>query len=101
MVLNQNISPLVYKNSKREKWNVKKALSGGGWISKIDMTAYLSMEHIHQFNTLWVQLRGINLIDDVPDEISWDLTEDGQYSSKFSYKAQFLGATSSPTSSSF
>ena len=34
------------------------------------------------------------------DEITWNLNENGQYSSKSAYKAQFFGATLSPTSSS-
>jgi hypothetical protein len=94
-----DIAPLIFKISSRKIWNVKHALHHDAWISKINMDVEISFDHIRQFMELWIQLRDINLQDDVCDEIKWNLTESGQYTAKSAYNAQFFGATSSPTCS--
>jgi hypothetical protein len=63
------------------------------------MDAEITFDHIRQFVELWIQLRDENLQDDMCDEIKWNLTKSGQYTAKSAYKAQFFGATSSPTCS--
>jgi hypothetical protein len=40
-----------------------------------------------------MQFRTINLLEGVPDDLSWNLTNDGQYSMKSTYKAQFYGGS--------
>jgi hypothetical protein len=95
-----DIAPLVYNLSSRKNWCVKQALRNEGWIAKIKMTADLSLEHIRQYINLWIILRHVNLREGVADDIVWTLTEDGQYSAKSAYNAQFYGSTTSPPSSS-
>ena len=87
-----DIAPLIYKISTRKNWNVKQALHEDGWISKINLNAALTMDHIHQYISLWIQLRQVNLQDDVADDIVWRLTTNGEYTSKIAYEIQFLGS---------
>lgn len=49
----------------------------------------LSMEHIEQFCGLWKRLVAVHLQDDLADDITWNLTVDGIYSSASAYTAQF------------
>jgi hypothetical protein len=50
--------------------------------------------------SLWVKLSEFTLHEDVEDEITWNLTNNDQYSSTSAYRAQLFGATSSPIASS-
>jgi hypothetical protein len=87
------IAHLIYQISTRKNWNVKKVLLNNGWISKINMEAEFTVEHIHQYIGLWVKLADVSLHEDIEDDISWNLTEDDHYSSKSAYRAQFFGPT--------
>jgi hypothetical protein len=58
------------------------------------------MEHDRQFVTVWTLIRQVNLDDDIVDSITWNLTDNGQYTSIFTCKVQFLGAASPSYSSS-
>jgi hypothetical protein len=95
-----DIAPLIYKISTRKNWKVKKAMSNHGWISKINLDAVFTIQHIRQYISLWVKLSEVSLNEDVEDEISWNLTDNGIYSSTSAYHAQFFGATLSPVASS-
>jgi hypothetical protein len=53
-----------------------------------------------QYISLWVKLADVTLQEDIDGEIAWNLTKNGQYSSKSAYRTQFFGATSSPIASS-
>jgi hypothetical protein len=95
-----DIAPLIFKISSRKKWEVKQALHNDAWISKINMNVEFTLDYIRQFVDLWNQLHGINLHEDMIDDIKWNLTENGQYTTKSACKAQFFGVTSSPICSS-
>jgi hypothetical protein len=95
-----DIAPLIYNISTRKNWNVKKAMANNGWISKIKMDVEFSIEHIRQYISLWTMLAEATVRDDLEDEITWNLTESGTYSSSSAYKAQFFGAILAPVASS-
>ncbi|KAM0838878.1 hypothetical protein ACQ4PT_060692 [Festuca glaucescens] len=95
-----DIAPLIYNISTRKNWNVKKAMSNNGWISKIKMDVEFSIEHIRQYISLWSKLEEATVRDDLEDEITWNLTETGIYSSSSAYRAQFFGAILAPIASS-
>jgi hypothetical protein len=40
--------------------NVKKALLDNGWISKINMEAEFTVEHIRQYIRFWVKLADVS-----------------------------------------
>jgi hypothetical protein len=47
MVQNQkDMAPLVFKISKRKKWNVNQALNDDAWNSNVNMEADFTMDHI-------------------------------------------------------
>ena len=58
------------------------------------------MDHIRQYISLWVLIRQVTLQEGVEDDIVWALSENGQYSAKSGYSAQFFAAIHSPISSS-
>jgi hypothetical protein len=75
-------------------------MANNGWISKIKMDVEFSIEHIRQYISLWTMLAEATVRDDLEDEITWNLTESGTYSSSSAYKAQFFGAILAPIASS-
>jgi hypothetical protein len=94
-----DIAPLIYNISTRKNWNVKKAMTNQGWISKINLAAEFTLQHIRQYISLWVKLSEVTLQEGIDDAITWNLTDNGHYSSSSAYRAQFFGATSSPIAS--
>jgi hypothetical protein len=89
----KDIAPVIYEASTRKKWKINHALLNNGWIAKNRMDISLSVQHIHEYILLWVQLNDIHLNDEANDYISWNLTPNGQYSTTSAYNAQFLAAT--------
>jgi hypothetical protein len=67
---------------------------------KINLDAEFTLERIRQYISLWIKLSEITLHDDIEYEITWNLTENGLYSSTSTYRAQFFGPKSSPIASS-
>jgi hypothetical protein len=63
-------------------------------VSKVDLGADFSMEHLTQFVNLWCLLHMVDLNEE--DTMTWKLTENGQYSAKLAYDLQFLVSTYSP-----
>jgi hypothetical protein len=51
------------------------------------------VEHLRQFAILWDCLQEIHLLEDVEDDIIWNITANGQYSAKSAYDVQYLGST--------
>jgi hypothetical protein len=95
-----DIAPLIYEISTRKNWKVNKAMSNRGWISKIKLDMVFSIQHIRQYISLWLKLSEVTLHEGVEDDITWNLTGNGIYSSTSAYHAQFLGATLAPVASS-
>jgi hypothetical protein len=49
-----------------------------------------TMQEIQQFVKVWQLVREVQF-SDAQDEINWPLTQDGKYSTRSAYTAQFLG----------
>jgi hypothetical protein len=88
-----DIAPLIYAASKRKKWKVAQALHQNAWIQKIDFDQDFSFLHLSQFIELSSLIDNFQLQANIEDDISWRLTENGQYSTKSAYEVQFLGTT--------
>jgi hypothetical protein len=86
-----DIAPLIFEISKHKKVSVAQALLDGSWVRNINLEATFEWEHLSQFLDLWVLISNVLLHEEVDDEISWKLTENGQYTAASAYKAQFLG----------
>jgi hypothetical protein len=87
-----DIAPLIYEASTRNKCKVNQALLVNAWVAKIKMDANLTAQHIHEYITLWAQLQRIQLVDHIEDTITWNTTTNGEYCSTAAYKAQFFGS---------
>jgi hypothetical protein len=87
----KDIAPLIFKDSKRRKCTVSKAMENNSWVSQINMQDGLSVEHIVKFANLWELVSNLQMDPTTPDTISWKLTTSGCYSSKSAYTMQFLG----------
>uniref|UniRef100_J3MSJ1 Reverse transcriptase zinc-binding domain-containing protein n=1 Tax=Oryza brachyantha TaxID=4533 RepID=J3MSJ1_ORYBR len=48
-------------------------------------------EQVHEFVVLWQEIRRVNLLPQVQDSITWNLTARGTYSAKSAYLMQFAG----------
>jgi hypothetical protein len=54
-------------------------------VSKINMQDGLGVDHIAQFQKLWVKVNLVLLDESIPDTIVWNLSSNGCYSSKSAY----------------
>lgn len=81
------------------KKSVKEALENNVWITWIDMTNDLSVDHIQEFYHLWEMLSVVQLDPDSMDTISWKFPADGRYTTASAYDMQFAGLAGSPLKS--
>jgi hypothetical protein len=88
-----DIAPLIFASSKRKIWKVAQALHDSAWVQKIVFNHDFSLDHLSQFVELWNLIQNFNLVDNIEDDISWRLTDDGQYNTKSAYEVQFIGST--------
>jgi hypothetical protein len=95
----KEIAPLIYASSHRKSWKVNQALKVNAWVGKIAMDDNSTMDHLHQFVDLWVNVHEVHLVEDMDDDITWNLMANDQYSAKSAYKLQFIGSISSFNSS--
>jgi hypothetical protein len=89
----KDFSPLIYTSSIKRK--SEKCIKLNDFVGKIAMDENFTMAHLHQFIDLWVKVHEVHLFEDTDDDISGNLTTNGQYSARSAYKVQFIGPTSS------
>jgi hypothetical protein len=85
------IAPSIFAMSKKKGWNVRNSIADNAWVLHLDTSAGLSVENLQEFIKLWSHTSQLTLHDDVPDSITWKLTNNGAYSCSSAYKAQFAG----------
>ncbi|KAJ1257562.1 hypothetical protein BS78_10G005700 [Paspalum vaginatum] len=83
------IAPTLFAKSSRKNISVLKAMRNNSWISHISPVSGAS--EIIEFVALWEALSEAHMNPEVEDEISWHWTDDGVYSTKSAYLAQFIG----------
>ena len=91
----QDLAPGIFDLSRRKNCSVKQALTNNTWISHIDISNGLTIDHVQQFANLWEKVAQVTLAEDMEDSIIWKFTKDGSYSASSAYKAQFEGLTTS------
>ena len=89
----KDIAPKIFEISRKKGGTVAQALRDHHWIAQIDTQSALTLEHLQQFSALWENLPGIVIQPGVKDSILWKLANDGNYSAKSAYLAQFAGLT--------
>lgn len=85
----KDIAPKIFDISRKKGVTVATALRDGHWIAQINIDAGLTLEHLQQFLALWEKLATVAIQPGVQDSILWKSTNDGQYSAKSAYLAQF------------
>jgi hypothetical protein len=73
-----DIAPLIFAITKRKTWKVNQAMKENAWIRKITLDENFIVEHLRQFAILWGCLQEVHLLEDVEDNITWNLTANGQ-----------------------
>jgi hypothetical protein len=73
-----DIAPLIFAIIKRKTWKVNQAMKENAWIRKITLDENFIVEHLRQFAILWGCLQEVHLLEDVEDNITWNLTANGQ-----------------------
>ena len=75
-VLPKDIAPKNFELSRKKCITVASAIRDDNWVSLIDISAGLSLDHLEQFFALWSKLLPINLQPGVLDTILWKLSND-------------------------
>ncbi|XP_073360287.1 uncharacterized protein [Aegilops tauschii subsp. strangulata] len=65
----KDVAPKIFEISKRKACLVSKALDNNSWISQIDTSQGLSLDHIQEFAALWGMLQEVTLSLDRKDMI--------------------------------
>ena len=91
----KDIAPKIFEISRKKGASVATTLRDGHWINQIDYHNDLTLEHLQQLLALWEKLLNVIIRPGVKDTILWKLTNDGQYSARSAYIAQFAGLTRS------
>ena len=71
--------PAIFKLSKRKNFYFHKGLSLDNCINNINIGSITSILHIIEFTDLWAILQDVQLIDTLPDDITWILTPSREY----------------------
>lgn len=85
----KELALLICRLAKRKSNCLKMDLENNHWLSLLNQIT--SLEEIDELIQLGSQLQNVTLLQDCPDDISWKWTDNGQYSAKSAYLAQFQG----------
>jgi hypothetical protein len=85
--------PRLFAQSRRKNKTVRQALIGSSWVR--DLGRALLAHLLHDYLDLWRLLQGTTLRHDVPDSITWALSDNGSYSAASAYQMNFEGQTRS------
>ena len=75
---------------------MREALKENAWILKINPNTVVTVGHIREFFTLWMLVHDFHLDEQTEDDIVWEHSNGGIYTTSTTYEAQFLGLTLSP-----
>lgn len=90
----KDIAPTIFSISKKRGMCVRDATRDRAWVSHINVQHGLSTQHSQDFLKLWTLLSDVHLYDRIDDDISWNLSNSGVYSTMSTYKVQFAGLIS-------
>jgi hypothetical protein len=85
--------PRLFAQSRRKNKTVRQALIGSSWVR--DLGRALPAHLLHDYLDLWRLLQGTALRHDVPDSITWVLSNNVSYSAALAYQMNFEGQTRS------
>jgi len=85
----KNIAPSLFLKVKRKNVTVLKALQNNNWVSHV--CPLLTSEEIHEYVTLWQEIRLLPRDEGADDEIIWRWTTNGEYTTSSAYRIQSMG----------
>lgn len=88
-----NMAPGLFALARRKNLSIKDALNGNHWMRGLQRMNNELL--IDQFIQLWELIQPL-ILSNEPDAITWRLTNDGAYSAKSAYEAQFIGHIVAP-----
>lgn len=71
-------------------WNEWAELHNANWIKAVRSLS--TQQQLQEFVSLWAKMQSIALQPETHDMFQWKCTNDGQYSTKTAYNAQFAGS---------
>lgn len=94
----KHIAPNIYNISRGKHKTLAEATHNNKWVTDINIHAGITTQHLSEFILLWRLLTTVTLQAQQEDTICWKFTKNGQYSAASAYKAQFVGSTCAPQS---
>ena len=91
----KDVAPLVYAASKKKNRTLQQASQANQWLLDLDLpgTAGWTTNLIDQLVGVWSAVQAIHLVEHEEDNITWKLTNHGEYMTASTYNAQLLGTT--------
>lgn len=86
----KDLAPTIFRLAKRKSNSLHADLNNNHWLSLLNPIT--SLEEVNDLVQLGGRLQNISLQDGLADEIIWRWTENGVYSEKSAYLAQFQGS---------
>jgi hypothetical protein len=83
------IAPAMFRPATCKNNTVAQGFEDGKWMRGLQRIS--TPEELDQFITLWSMITHVQLNND-PDKVIWRLSADGWYTTKYAYRAQFLGS---------
>jgi len=65
---------------------VREAVTNNNWLRNFNFQASFTA-NIHEFVQLWTAIEALHLEPNIPDDIRWKFTGDGNYFAASAYKA--------------
>lgn len=90
----KDIAPTLFGKTKRKKITVKRATAANKWVSHISPVR--TMGELHEYISLWGEVRSVERDHNIEDDIRWRWTTDGQYTTQSAYHTQFTGRLKKP-----
>ena len=85
------LAPNLFQLARRKNRSVQQELRNNNWI--LSLRGHIaSATHIEEFISLWIRIQDVQLIQGVPDTITWNWTLDDTYSTRSAYRIQFKGS---------
>jgi hypothetical protein len=73
----KDITPKIFKSSKRKNWSVNQALVGDAWIHNVNLENNFTLEHLTQLVELWILPQEVHHDENVEHTVYWKLTSNG------------------------
>lgn len=87
----QNTAPNLYAKAIRKQITMQLALKNNRWVQRI--LPISSDIEVIAFLDLWQAIQGVQMNEELEDQISWRWTKDGECTTHSAYNIQFLSSS--------